>query len=225
MAALRRNRRARALRSRIRRRDCCAHPCSRDAHGDRATRGRRRTASVTRRTRTATAGSAGGRTRGRGQPRGRWRLGSLVVQGPVLGRGPRGRMWRQPPCQGARSFTCPFPDYVHTLSASYTQIIQLSPAGRPVTLLVLDPSPTGSPSPGSAGTPPATSPATYAATTVAWAPSCGRSYHLVATGARDGRVRIWKLRPPPPAEDGAPDVDGEEDQWAATIVADFDHHK
>ncbi|EEB89960.1 hypothetical protein MPER_11893 [Moniliophthora perniciosa FA553] len=53
------------------------------------------------------------------------------------------------------------------------------------------------------------------------APSCGRSYHLVATGSRDGRVRIWKVKP-------APDLDGDDDEvdtseetaWSATLVAD-----
>ncbi|KAF8156881.1 WD40 repeat-like protein [Crassisporium funariophilum] len=70
--------------------------------------------------------------------------------------------------------------------------------------------------------------ATYAITSVAWAPSCGRSYHLVATGGRDGHVRIWKVKP------GSDDVDNEgmgegeslEDaKWTAVSVADFDQHK
>ena len=30
---------------------------------------------------------------------------------------------------------------------------------------------------------------------VAWAPSIGRSYHLIATASRDGTVGLWKLRP------------------------------
>lgn len=33
-------------------------------------------------------------------------------------------------------------------------------------------------------------------TCIAWAPSCGRSYHLIATGSREGAVRIWRVEPP-----------------------------
>lgn len=65
----------------------------------------------------------------------------------------------------------------------------------------------------------------FAITSVAWAPSCGRSYHLIATGGRDGRVRVWKVRPPEiDAEDTAPDVNAS-GAWSATVVADFDEHK
>ncbi|PPQ88570.1 hypothetical protein CVT25_009949 [Psilocybe cyanescens] len=68
---------------------------------------------------------------------------------------------------------------------------------------------------------------TYAITSVAWAPSCGRSYHLIATGGRDGHVRIWKVKP------GSEDIDpeniaeneGEDSKWTAVAVADFDQHK
>ncbi|TFK20373.1 nuclear pore protein seh1 [Coprinopsis marcescibilis] len=63
----------------------------------------------------------------------------------------------------------------------------------------------------------------FAVTSVSWAPSCGRSYHLVATGSRDGKVRVWKLKPPP-EEMG--EEDGQDDaRWTANAVADFDHHK
>lgn len=34
----------------------------------------------------------------------------------------------------------------------------------------------------------------FSVTSVSWAPSCGRSYHLVATGGRDGHVRIWRVK-------------------------------
>lgn len=71
-----------------------------------------------------------------------------------------------------------------------------------------------------------------AITSVAWAPSCGRSYHLIATGGRDGRVRVWKVRPG--EELGGGDVamgvpepeeaEGEE-RWSAVVVADFEHHR
>ena len=68
---------------------------------------------------------------------------------------------------------------------------------------------------------------TFAVTSVAWAPSCGRSYHLVATGARDGKVRIWRVKPPTPHEDLEDEteaVDGA-GAWTASIVGDFDDHK
>jgi hypothetical protein len=66
--------------------------------------------------------------------------------------------------------------------------------------------------------------ASYSVTSVAWAPSCGRSYHLIATAGRDGHVRIWKLKPPP--EDmGDDDAMHEDGKWTATSVGDFDHHK
>lgn len=75
---------------------------------------------------------------------------------------------------------------------------------------------------------------TYAVTSVAWAPSCGRSYHLIATGSRDGRVRVWKVRPGEESDRGAfgMDVDGfggedegDEAKWSAILVAEFDQHK
>jgi len=102
---------------------------------------------------------------------------------------------------------------------------------RPTTLLTLDPSPTASSAPGgnaaNPGADPDAAPTPYAITCVAWAPSCGRSYHLVATGGRDGRVRIWRVRP------GVDDIDrdndeggeGEDGRWTASVVADFDQHK
>ncbi|KII91322.1 hypothetical protein PLICRDRAFT_38072 [Plicaturopsis crispa FD-325 SS-3] len=98
------------------------------------------------------------------------------------------------------------------------KIIQLSPSRRPTTIVTLDPSPS------SALDGDADTPSPFAVTSVAWAPSCGRSYHLVATGGRDGHVRIWRLKP---AEDGL-DGDGDDDKegkWTAIIVADFDQHK
>ncbi|KAF9226345.1 WD40 repeat-like protein [Gyrodon lividus] len=107
------------------------------------------------------------------------------------------------------------------------KIIQVSPSRRPTTLLTLDPTPSGGLSllEGSVGTiPPGDSevPTPYAITSVAWAPSCGRSYHLIATGGRDGHVRIWRVKP---AEE-SDDIEGEgEPKWTGTIVADFDYHK
>ncbi|KAH9974748.1 WD40-repeat-containing domain protein [Lactifluus volemus] len=98
------------------------------------------------------------------------------------------------------------------------KIIQLSPSRRPITLLSLDPSP--SVDPGSISED-VTAP--YAITSVSWAPSCGRSYHLVATGGRDGHVRVWKLYPSS-LDDGRTDGP-EEAKWTGSVVADFDHHK
>lgn len=57
-----------------------------------------------------------------------------------------------------------------------------------------------------------------AVTTVAWAPSCGRRYHLIATGGRDGKVKIWKITPPVPNLRG----DGE---WIVNQAGTFDEHQ
>jgi nucleoporin SEH1 len=132
-----------------------------------------------------------------------------------LGRGARNlqrHIWR---CKGL-SFSCPF--FLHERLNETLQIIQLSPSRRPITLLSLDPSP--SVDPGSISED-VTAP--YAITSVSWAPSCGRSYHLVATGGRDGHVRVWKLHPNS-LDDGRTDGP-EEAKWTGSVVADFDHHK
>ncbi|KAI0823235.1 WD40-repeat-containing domain protein [Trametes gibbosa] len=130
------------------------------------------------------------------------------------------------------------------------KIIQIHPSRRPSTLLSLtsapatpsapDTSTLGAATNGSgastAGHPPAAVPPTTDAsktrtvTSIAWAPSCGRSYHLVATGARDGHVRIWRVRPPTQGEHGdggaAEDDDADDaTQWTASVVGDFDDHK
>ncbi|KAI0738782.1 WD40 repeat-like protein [Daedaleopsis nitida] len=115
------------------------------------------------------------------------------------------------------------------------KIIQISPSRRPSTLLSLNPSPaSAADAPAAAktaggaaanGAEPETS-KTFAITSVAWAPSCGRSYHLVATGSRDGHVRIWRVKPPSPGEDAdGADADGADSKWSAAIVGDFDDHK
>ncbi|KAF4616279.1 hypothetical protein D9613_008787 [Agrocybe pediades] len=66
-----------------------------------------------------------------------------------------------------------------------------------------------------------------AITSVAWAPSCGRSYHLIATGSKDGHVRIWKVRPGSDEvdQDNLVDGEGEEAKWSAVMIADFEHHE
>ncbi|KAF9078137.1 WD40-repeat-containing domain protein [Rhodocollybia butyracea] len=58
-------------------------------------------------------------------------------------------------------------------------------------------------------------------TTVSWAPSCGRSYHLIATGGRDGHVRIYKVFGPS-WDEGEPEE--EKNRYSSTLVADFDDH-
>ena len=52
--------------------------------------------------------------------------------------------------------------------------------------------------------------------TLAWAPSCGRSYHLIASGARDGVVRIHKLVPPAEGTAGR--------EWQTSLVAEITDH-
>lgn len=141
------------------------------------------------------------------------------------------------------------------------KLVQFSSHRRPLTLLSLAPEPTrGAPSSmyppttptratrsgsgatlyssavagGAGGTVDDTA---FAVTSVAWAPSCGRSFHLIATGSRDGMVRIWKVKPPPPqlsrnaagGDSGADDqdmaVDGNEERWVASLVAEFPDHQ
>lgn len=76
------------------------------------------------------------------------------------------------------------------------------------------------------GTADGDTPQPYAITGIAWAPSCGRSYHLVATGGRDGHVRIWRVKPPALEDGGETDgTEGPDAQWSAVVVADFDDHK
>lgn len=106
------------------------------------------------------------------------------------------------------------------------KIIQLSPSRRPITVLTLDPYPIPHPPPSEDVTTTKSSetstPSPYAVTTVSWAPSCGRSTHLIATGSRDGHVRIWRLKPPTPDDHYGDTAEG---KWSGNIVADFDDHK
>lgn len=51
---------------------------------------------------------------------------------------------------------------------------------------------------------------------------------MIATGGRDGRVKIWKVKPPEKRDkSGESDNEGEDimTPWMASIVADFDDHK
>ncbi|KAF5351136.1 hypothetical protein D9756_008241 [Leucocoprinus leucothites] len=69
-----------------------------------------------------------------------------------------------------------------------------------------------------------------AITSLSWAPSCGRSYHLVATGSRDGSVRIWKIQPGEETENGngdeevgERDVDSEDPKWSVINMIKVEH--
>ncbi|KAA1476151.1 WD40 repeat-like protein [Dentipellis sp. KUC8613] len=105
------------------------------------------------------------------------------------------------------------------------KVIQLSSSRRPTTLITLDPSPISEhlSSNNSSHSGDQDGVVRSSVTSVAWAPSCGRSYHLVATGGRDGHVRIWRLKPPALDDDRMEGAD--EGRWTGSIVADFDHHK
>ncbi|KAJ3970122.1 WD40 repeat-like protein [Lentinula raphanica] len=105
---------------------------------------------------------------------------------------------------------------------SSVNIIQFSPSRSPNIIFKLD-LPPSSPPPNTNRT----------ITSVSWAPSCGRSYHLIATGDREGHVRIWRVDDQ--GEDTTGDEDGgdtDEDEpgrqsrhsWSAKLVADFDDH-
>ncbi|KAJ7199215.1 WD40-repeat-containing domain protein [Mycena pura] len=109
-------------------------------------------------------------------------------------------------------------------TSGVVKIIQLLPSNRPTTILSLDPSPTSERVTGAPMNPETGDAAASAITSVAWAPTCGRSYHLIATGGRDGHVRIWRVKPGEEAEDDMA-ADSEEGQWTASIVADFEQHK
>lgn len=75
-------------------------------------------------------------------------------------------------------------------------------------------------------------------TCVAWAPSCGRSYQLVASASRSGKVWIWKLHPPQdtyfdenddrdddmePKQNNSEGLSGE-GKWSCEELACFDSH-
>lgn len=121
-------------------------------------------------------------------------------------------------------------------TSGVVHVIHLSASRRAATLLALDPHPSASDHPTTPSSShaaqdalqstskpkaPAASkapPHSSAVVTVSWAPSCGRSYHLVATGGRDGHIRIWKLKP-----ESDDDEEGE-GGWSAGLVADFEDH-
>ncbi|RPB03221.1 WD40 repeat-like protein [Choiromyces venosus 120613-1] len=78
---------------------------------------------------------------------------------------------------------------------------------------------------------------------VSWAAGMGRSYHLIATGCKDGHVRIFKLtaasghhlNPPAPLRSNGEDETNNNnnnnnnnndvgDGWSVELIADFDDH-
>ena len=111
--------------------------------------------------------------------------------------------------ESPRDFRSSLPDDV-----TRPQIIQLSPSRRPLNLLTLDPNPSSTAAPlDESGNAPLQ--ARYAITSVSWAPSCGRSTHLIATGSRDGYVRIWRVKRP----DGTGE-ESNEGKWSGRSIAD-----
>nr|GAT50984.1 predicted protein [Mycena chlorophos] len=130
-------------------------------------------------------------------------------------------------------------------TSGVVKIIQLLPSNRPTTILTLDASPAAVaaaadpfPStthlvpPNASGLAPTPLPVdpeanpTASTTAVSWAPSCGRSYHLIATGSRDGHVRIWRVKPGEDDENQDDNMDdGDEGKWSASVVADFEQHR
>jgi len=75
---------------------------------------------------------------------------------------------------------------------------------------------------------------TSSVTSVSWAPSCGRSYHLIATGSRDGSVKIWKIQPGEELESGdgsgddneligGRDLESDDPRWAVIDVTKVEH--
>ncbi|KAG0149258.1 hypothetical protein CROQUDRAFT_653830 [Cronartium quercuum f. sp. fusiforme G11] len=60
-------------------------------------------------------------------------------------------------------------------------------------------------------------------TSLAWAPPCARDYHLIAAGHRDGRARIWKLRPPSLNSLQSNQASGTA-HWQAELEAELEDH-
>ncbi|KAE8537589.1 hypothetical protein D1P53_006297 [Cryptococcus gattii VGV] len=106
------------------------------------------------------------------------------------------------------------------------KLISLSPT--PSCVLLLTPSSpttttTTAPTTDTTTTTTSSGPTQYAPLTcLAWAPNCGRNYHLLATGARDGTIRIWRVEPP--GERGRVDYDTEGElvkEWRGQCTGEF----
>lgn len=54
---------------------------------------------------------------------------------------------------------------------------------------------------------------------VAWAASCGRSFHTIAGGYRDGRVRVWRVDPSEPRSGSVSN-----NNWKMKLVGEFVGH-
>lgn len=59
---------------------------------------------------------------------------------------------------------------------------------------------------------------------LAWAPPCGRDYHLIAAGHRDGRARIWKLVPPGLSFHQAYGTKGSSSHWTFELDTELEDH-
>lgn len=112
----------------------------------------------------------------------------------------------------------------------FLQILSLPTPSLPVHLLTLSPPPPSTPSnpstPSSAPFSTASSHLQSQLTTISWAPSLGRSYHLLATGTRGGLVRIWRVRPA--AEDDESAIGGavaSGGSWTGELVAELGAHE
>lgn len=96
----------------------------------------------------------------------------------------------------------------------FYQIISLPHPAPSVQLLVLTPPTASNPNASVSST---VGDATV--TSLSWAPSCGRDYHLIATGTRGGVVRIWKVVVGE-SEDGQDNGEG----WKAKLLTEFSDH-
>lgn len=54
-----------------------------------------------------------------------------------------------------------------------------------------------------------------------WGPPCGRDFHLVAAGYRDGRAKVWRLEAPPLTPNSH---NASSDGWTAVLDADLTSH-
>ena len=146
-----------------------------------------------------------------------------LVQGAVVGTGGGCDEWTQWDYQGL-SPPLPSLDIQIQPLTPLPQLVSLSTT-TPTALLVLHPPPGPTNSITSTGTPNNSTAAhglgAQAITSLSWAPSCGRSYHLLASGHRDGTVRIWKVLPPAAAAGEHDAEEGRGRAWRAEVAAEW----
>ncbi|GAA5854895.1 hypothetical protein JCM8547_004113 [Rhodosporidiobolus lusitaniae] len=128
---------------------------------------------------------------------------------------------------------------LHTLHGPFLQFLTLLPSLSPSSLLPSTSSSSTRYPPASSSSedlpsfslhPPSTASFTPPVSSLAFAPPSGRSFHLLASGSRDSRARVWKLFPPvlgghvpnptdPAAALGEPGVvlSPEEGEWVARL--------